>query len=139
MRNSLLQLKIRMAFAGSSRCPWSTGHPGGPSLNPDAFAPKPDFLHRFLLQLQSHTMLTKQRAAATFLLFILLYVCFGGLNFRAPAAQTKMTITHTVLFQFKSDLPAAEVQAVGVPVLWTTPHLNDERLQQSRHARASWH
>ncbi|KAK0639177.1 stress responsive A/B barrel domain-containing protein [Cercophora newfieldiana] len=61
-------------------------------------------------------MLPKHRAAAAIflLLVFLLYTFFNEPSLPTPYRATwrgKMSVTHTVLFQFKSDLPAAEVKA----------------------------
>ncbi|KAK4452537.1 hypothetical protein QBC34DRAFT_26714 [Podospora aff. communis PSN243] len=60
-------------------------------------------------------MLPKQRAAATILLLtVLLFIFLARHDFSAHIAisrSKKMSVTHVVLFQFKPDLPVAEVRA----------------------------
>ena len=75
-------------------------------------------------------MLPKSRAFTGFLLLLLfkfffLYTLYNGSNlstsYRASWRGT-MSVTHTVLFQFKSDLPDSEVREVGRPHPTSRPH-----------------
>ncbi|KAK1752940.1 hypothetical protein QBC47DRAFT_387405 [Echria macrotheca] len=56
-------------------------------------------------------MWTKPRATAVLLLLILTGALFSAIGLFGPPGISKMTITHTVLFQFKAGLPVEDVKA----------------------------